>query len=176
MPIPFLIWAAVSAITTGLAASKGTQIAREVMNEGERVSCQCYNCKDKGPHTFLRIDNSWSAGSFVGLAAGGIGGTIKGATAPRIFRCSKCGSEIYEDGEKPSWNADNGVDFFLNYGDCETAFRQLQTIVASNQVFAKEYSKRIQELEVELKDVNTDKAKLKLKIEKLIDKISIRTY
>ena len=176
MPIPLLIWAAVSAITTGLAASKGTQIAREVMNEGERVSCKCYNCKDKGPHTFLRIDNSWSAGSLVGLAAGGIGGTIKGATAPRIFRCRKCGSEIYEDGKEPSWNADKAADFFLNYRDCETALRKLQTLVASNQVVAKEYSKRIEELEDELRDNNTDKAELKLKIERLINKISIRTY
>lgn len=170
MPLPFLIMGAIGSVF-GPMAAKGVSKIREFINEGETINCYCYNCNDYGPHNFAIIDRSWAAGAGVGFFTGGIGGSIAGFTAKKIFRCNNCGRAIYSDGSRPGWNADQAIQAFFGYDELKVVAEELQEIVSSNQKIAKKYTKEIERLESELQDVKSDKQLLKEKISNLIAKI-----
>lgn len=172
MPIPFLIIAIVS-IASGMGAAKGTSKIRELINEGEIIDCECSYCHNYGKHLFYKIDRSWVTGGAIGFLSGGIGGTIGGFIAKKLYKCSHCGKLIYEDGTKREWNADtalnNAVRSFTCYPELEDAFEELSGLVERNKVIEFKYKYEIEKLKDEINEKEINQNELEKKIRLLID-------
>lgn len=162
--VPVLILGAMG----GAAAGKGTAKIREMWNKGETVSVACPRCGNHGPHEFAIIDRSWGASATLGAATGAIGGTVGGFLAKRIFRCRGCNRSMYEDGSRPSWNADAALKMFVKYPELQAQWEELQSMVARDQELLKKYRRRIDKLEKQLTDERADKAKLKRMLDALL--------
>lgn len=167
MPLP-IVPALILGAVGGAAAGKGTAKIRELWNKGETVSVACPRCDNSGPHEFAMIDRSWGAAAAVGAAVGAVGGTIGGMLAKRIFRCRGCHRSMYEDGSRPSWNADAALEMFIKYPELKAQWEELQYMVARDQELLKRYRHRIDKLEKKLSDERADKAQIKQMLSALL--------
>lgn len=179
MPIPFLVIALVS-IASGMGAAKGTTKIREIINEGETIDCKCSYCGKKGKHVFYKIDRSWVTGGALGFLSGGIGGSISGFIAKKLYKCNHCGKLIYEDGGKRKWNADtalnNAVRSFTCYPELEDAYEELSNLIERNKVIELKYQKEIEDLKKEINKKNVNQFELEKKVRLLINKIKKDNY
>ena len=170
MPLPIIIGIGIAA-AAGIAASKGTTKVREYINDGEICNVECPYCSNGGPHKFAIIDRSYAAGAGIGILAGGVGGAIGGAIAKKIFKCNLCGRAIYENGEKPGWNADKAISAFFKYKPLENAYDELQHLIARNQTITQKHTNEIIELRKELEKEKSNKKELEKKIRIIIEKM-----
>lgn len=174
MPIPFLVIAIVS-IASGMGAAKGTAKIREFINEGETIDCECSYCHKYGKNEFYKIDRSWVTGGAIGFLSGGIGGTIGGFVAKKLYKCSHCGKLIYEDGSKRDWNADsalnNAVRSFTSSPEIEDAYEELSNLVERNKAIELKYKNEIEKLKIEINTKDVNVIELEKKVRLLIDKI-----
>ena len=109
MPLPLIALALLLGTPAGVVATKTTTRIRHWMNEGEIIKVHCPRCEDSGPHEFSRIDRGWTASILTGAATGAIGGTVSGIVAKRVFKCKSCGADMYQDGKRPTRNADKAM-------------------------------------------------------------------
>lgn len=167
MALPIIAGLAI-ATAAGAATAKGTSKAREYFNDGETVRCKCPRCENRGPHKFSRIDRSAAAGATLGFLAGPLAGAAGGVLAKRVFKCRRCGGELYENGKKPTWNAGKAIDAFIHYPALQEDAEELRRVIAMHRTVAQKRAAKIERLERDLADSKADQERLRKRIRALI--------
>jgi len=170
---PITISLLLIAAFSGAAASKGTSKVREFLNDGEKIDCKCPRCADGGPHVFACIDRSVVGGAFIGVVLGAAGGAVAGVLARRIFRCRSCSVAMYDEGQRPTWNADEAIAAFVQYPKLKAVTEDLQGLVARNQAVAARHAAAIADLEHRLQRAEGDKVALERDLRRLVDRMRL---